>query len=152
MIVGYFKSPIGIVRVSGAPGAVVSVDIQKNVRVVQTARKTRGAVGQALRELREYFTGRRKKFSVKLAVRGTPFQKKIWRAMRRIPHGSTVSYREIARRSGRARAARAAGRAAGANRLCILIPCHRVVASAGGLGGYAHGLRRKEWLLAHERK
>jgi methylated-DNA-[protein]-cysteine S-methyltransferase len=82
---------------------------------------------------------------------GTPFQRAVWAELRRIPAGCTRSYAEMARTIGAPTAVRAVGAANGANPIAILIPCHRVVASDGGLGGYGGGLARKRWLLEHER-
>jgi len=81
---------------------------------------------------------------------GTPFQRDVWRALREIPAGSTITYSELARRVGRPRAVRAVGAANGANPVSVVVPCHRVVGK-DGLRGYAGGLARKEWLLAHEK-
>ena len=82
---------------------------------------------------------------------GTPFQQAVWRALRRIPTGETLSYAELARRIGRPGAVRAVGRANGANPASIVVPCHRVIGSDGTLTGYGGGIERKRWLLAHER-
>lgn len=108
-------------------------------------------IDQVESELREYFAGRRREFTVPLVFPGTPFQNSVWTELRKIPNGETISYEEMARRVGRPRAVRAVGTANGANRIAILIPCHRVVNKNGGLGGYGGGLRRKEALLALER-
>ncbi|WP_395713849.1 methylated-DNA--[protein]-cysteine S-methyltransferase [Reyranella sp.] len=81
---------------------------------------------------------------------GTPFQNSIWRALRKIRRGETISYAELARRIGRPKAVRAAGLANGQNPISIVVPCHRVIGSDGTLTGYGGGLPRKEWLLAHE--
>ena len=102
-------------------------------------------------ELRAYFAGRLRVFQVPLDARGTPFQEQVWGALRAIPHGVTRSYEQIARAIGRPAAVRAVGRANGDNRLAILIPCHRVVASDGSLCGYGGGLWRKQRLLDLER-
>jgi methylated-DNA-[protein]-cysteine S-methyltransferase len=82
---------------------------------------------------------------------GTDFQQKVWRELRRIPAGSTISYAELARRIGRPAAIRAAGLANGANPVSIVLPCHRVIGSDGSLTGYGGGLDRKRWLLTHEK-
>lgn len=82
---------------------------------------------------------------------GTVFQRQIWQLLRAIPAGQTITYQELALRAGRPAAARAAGAANGANPLAIVVPCHRVVGSKQQLTGYAGGLQRKQWLLAHER-
>jgi methylated-DNA-[protein]-cysteine S-methyltransferase len=82
--------------------------------------------------------------------RGTPFQRDVWAALRTIPVGETISYAELARRVGRPGAFRAVGAANGQNPVGVVVPCHRVIAADGTLGGYAGGLDRKRWLLAHE--
>ncbi len=83
-------------------------------------------------------------------VQGTPFQRRVWQALREIPPGSTASYADIANRIGSPKAVRAVGRACGANPLAVLIPCHRAIRSDGGLGGYRWGLERKRFLLDRE--
>lgn len=106
-----------------------------------------GVAGQ----LAEYFAGQRREFDVDLAFSGTPFQRTVWQELRRIPYGETVSYRELAERIGRPTAARAVGLANGRNPVSIIVPCHRVIGSAGGLTGYGGGLDRKRHLLEFER-
>ena len=102
------------------------------------------------RQLAEYFAGHRKRFELPLAPRGTPFQRRVWDAIARIPCGATISYAELAVRSGAPGAARAAGAATGRNPLAIVIPCHRVIGAHGELAGYGGGVRRKARLLEHE--
>lgn len=89
-------------------------------------------------------------FDLPLAERGTPFQRRVWDEIRRIPYGETISYAELARRAGAPGAARAAGAATGRNPLSIVVPCHRVIASGGSLTGYAGGIARKTRLLEIE--
>jgi AraC family transcriptional regulator of adaptative response/methylated-DNA-[protein]-cysteine methyltransferase len=101
-------------------------------------------------ELEEYFAGRRREFGVPLRTAGTEFQRKVWRALVRIPYGKTRSYVEIARTVRSPEAIRAVGQANGANPVAIVVPCHRVVNSDGRLGGYGGGLWRKRRLLALE--
>lgn len=101
------------------------------------------------RALKEYFAGEAPRLPV-LDLRGSPFQTAVWRALLEIPWGETRSYGEVAARIGRAGAARAVGGANHGNPITILVPCHRVVAAGGALGGYGGGLDRKRWLLAHE--
>jgi len=103
-----------------------------------------------MRQLREYFAGRRRDFDVRLAPEGTVFQKAVWSALQEIPYGATISYGELARRVGNAKASRAVGSANGANPLPIVIPCHRVIAGDGSLGGFGGGLPSKQALLALE--
>jgi len=107
---------------------------------------------QLKKELDEYFQGTRKQFAVPLVYPGTPFQKKVWNELLRIPYGKTVSYEDIARRIGSSEAQRAVGHANGLNRIAIVIPCHRVVNKNGKLGGYGGGLWRKQKLLSLEQR
>ncbi|MFQ5701453.1 MAG: methylated-DNA--[protein]-cysteine S-methyltransferase, partial [Acidobacteriota bacterium] len=102
------------------------------------------------KQLASYFAGSPQEFTVPLILPGSDFQRAVWARLRRIPRGRTVSYREIARDIGRPGAERAVGRANGDNRICIVVPCHRVIRSDGSLGGYGGGLWRKKALLAHE--
>ena len=104
----------------------------------------------AERELREYFAGRRKKFTVALDLDGTDFQRASWEAMRKIPYGKTISYGDQARSIGKPKAFRAVGSANGRNPIPIIVPCHRVLAGDGSLGGYSLGLAMKRKLLALE--
>lgn len=102
-------------------------------------------------ELDAYFAGELREFTVPLDAPGSAFEERIWAELREIPYGETISYAELARRVDEPRASRAVGRANGSNRVAIVIPCHRVVSTGGGLGGYGGGLWRKERLLALER-
>jgi AraC family transcriptional regulator of adaptative response/methylated-DNA-[protein]-cysteine methyltransferase len=103
-------------------------------------------------QLDEYFAGQRVAFELPLLAPGSPFQQRTWEALRHIPPGTTVSYEELATEVGRPGAQRAVGTANGANRIAVLLPCHRVVRKSGELGGYGGGLWRKAWLLDHERR
>jgi O-6-methylguanine DNA methyltransferase len=109
------------------------------------------ALDKAARELDEYFRGRRREFGVELDLRGTSFQLRVWHALLEIPFGQTRSYAEIARAVGRPGAARAVGLANGANPVAIVVPCHRVIAADGRLGGFSAGLDAKRRLLALEK-
>jgi methylated-DNA-[protein]-cysteine S-methyltransferase len=103
----------------------------------------------AIRQLQEYFDGRRLTFEIPLAPDGTDFQRRVWMALRDIPYARTVSYGDIAREIGNPRGVRAVGLANGRNPISI-VPCHRVIGSNGSLTGYGGGLERKQWLLEHE--
>ncbi len=107
-------------------------------------------VHRAADQLGEYFEGGRTHFDLPLAPHGTPFQRSVWFALAEIPYGTTISYGDLARRVGRPSAYRAVGQANGANPLPIVLPCHRVVATGGGIGGYGGGLALKRRLLALE--
>jgi len=104
----------------------------------------------AAEELSEYFQRQRRTFTVPLQLCGTEFQQAAWTAMLRVPYGKTASYAEEARMAGRPRALRAIGQANGCNPLAIFVPCHRIVASDGTIGGYSGGLSRKRFLLRLE--
>ena len=107
-------------------------------------------LGECARQLAAYLAGSRQGFDLPLAPEGTPFQQRVWREIARIPYGETITYAELARRAGAPGSARAAGAATGRNPLSIVVPCHRVVGSAGSLTGYAGGIERKARLLALE--
>ncbi len=107
---------------------------------------------QAEDEIREYFEERRQTFSVSLDIKGTPFEKSVWDQLMRIPYGETRSYGAIAAMLGKAGAARAVGRANGANYIPVIIPCHRVIEANGNLRGFGGGLWRKQYLLDLEKR
>lgn len=108
-------------------------------------------LAEAARQLDEYLDGQRREFDLQLNIVGTDFQKKVWSQLQSIPYGQTVSYRDIARRIKNEKAVRAVGSANGKNRFPILIPCHRVVAADGTLGGFTGGLDKKIKLLELEK-
>lgn len=108
-------------------------------------------INETLGELIKYFRGAVTSFSkIRLDLKGSDFQLQVWREIRKIPWGETIAYQELARRAGAPQAARAVGQACGANPIPIIVPCHRVIAANGSLGGYSSGLERKRWLLQHE--
>jgi methylated-DNA-[protein]-cysteine S-methyltransferase len=151
----YYDSPHGRMLLVADEKAITSVSFigQKYAPRVQGdwQRDARHApIRQAKRELAEYFGGRRKRFTVKLAPHGTPFQRAVWKAIAQVAFGKTIAYAELARRAGRPRSARAAGAATGRNPIGIIVPCHRIVGSNGSLTGYAGGLAKKRALLALE--
>lgn len=102
-------------------------------------------------ELMQYFAGKLREFKTPVRLLGTPFQKQVWEALRKIPYGKTRSYLDIARAVHNPTGFRAVAQANGANRLSIIIPCHRVINNNGKLGGYGGGLARKQWLLELEK-
>lgn len=115
-------------------------------------RTTAEVLDRAAEQLGEYFAGTRREFDLPLAPTGTPFQLAAWEILRRIPFGETISYRQQAAALGDPAKARAVGSANGRNPMPIIVPCHRVCASGGGLGGFSGGLELKRWLLDHERR
>lgn len=107
---------------------------------------------EAAAQLRAYFDGALTEFDLPLHMVGTEFQLRCWQALTAIPYGETISYGEQARRVGSPKASRAVGGANHRNRICIVVPCHRVIGANGTLTGYGGGIDMKEWLLAHEQK
>ncbi len=104
----------------------------------------------AVTQLKEYFSKKRTEFQLSLHPEGTLFQKRVWKQLEEIPFGKTTSYQSMANKLGDPKVIRAAASANGKNPIAIIIPCHRVIGSDGSLTGYAGGLHRKKWLLAHE--
>jgi len=105
---------------------------------------------RARKQLAEYFAGERREFDLELDPAGSPFQKRVWKAISGVPYGETISYGELARRAGLPEGARAAGAATGRNPIGVVVPCHRIVGADGKLTGYAGGLDKKRALLALE--
>ena len=109
-------------------------------------------IKQIENELERYFSDKIQEFKTPIFLLGSPFQKRVWEELQKIPRGETRSYAEIAKAIDKPSAFRAVALANGANQFAIVIPCHRVINSNGNLGGYGGGIKRKEWLLNHERK
>jgi O-6-methylguanine DNA methyltransferase len=116
-------------------------------RIGPTATGTAPLLDAAEVQLREYLDGRRATFDLPLDLPGSAFQERVWAELARIPYGETISYRELASRVGVPAGSRAVGRANGSNRVAVIVPCHRVIATGGGLGGYGGGLDAKRFLL-----
>ncbi len=159
MLYAKMDTPIGELILRGDGKALTRIDLpgEGQDRAAPAGWvEDRAAFREAITQLEEYFAGRRKRFDLALRPAGpsgrpgTPFQQRIWEAMTAIPFGETVSYGELARRTGAPAAVRAVGAACGANPIPIVIPCHRVVGSAGRLTGYRGGLAIKRQLLALE--
>ncbi len=149
------KSPVGRLTLVGSDRGLAAVlweDDEPSRGRLGTAKPaaTHPVLMRAQQQLEEYFAGQRRKFTVKLDATGTPFQNKVWNALRTIPFGETRSYGEIADQIGSARAVRAVGAANGRNPLSIIVPCHRVIGANGTLTGFAGGLDVKAQLLALE--
>ncbi|WP_304951873.1 methylated-DNA--[protein]-cysteine S-methyltransferase [uncultured Alistipes sp.] len=143
-------TPVGPVTVTATERAVTAVRFGAAGPAVGQAGDLPPVLRQAVEELREYFAGERREFTLPLAPAGTPFQQQVWTALREIPYGTTCSYGRIAERIGRPKACRAVGMANNRNPIAIVVPCHRIVGASGALVGYAAGLEVKEKLLALE--
>jgi methylated-DNA-[protein]-cysteine S-methyltransferase len=112
-----------------------------------------GHLRELTRAIARYFAGDCEVIdALPVKTAGTPFQREVWRALRKIPCGTTASYAQVAQRIGRPAAVRAVGLANGANPIGVVVPCHRVIGSDGSLTGYGGGIRRKRWLLEHEHR
>lgn len=139
---------MGYLKITATDEAVYALCFVKEKR--KTAANC--LIERCVSELDAYFNGKRQRFTVPVAPRGTDFQKQVWQALGGIPFGKTASYEEIARILRYPTAMRAVGAANRANPLPILVPCHRVIRKDGALCGYASGVWRKEWLLHHEQE
>lgn len=152
-----YKSPLGTLVLEGDGRALT------RLRLPGEPKPARGQAGEgaqrirdpqpfaaAIAQLDEYFAGARRRFDLPLAPAGTPFQLKVWRELRKIPYGRTISYATLARRAGNEAACRAVGAANGRNPLPIIVPCHRVIGSDGSLTGFGGGLAAKRKLLELE--
>ena len=157
----YFQSPfLKKVFVASTERGVCMVDFLKSEKTFLKRLKER-FLGKTVRDdqknkevlsqLKRYLKGDLKRFDSKLDFKGTPFQEKVWSALAKISYGQTRSYKEIAQAIGHPRAFRAVGNANGKNSIPLIIPCHRVIESNGGLGGFGHGLKVKKQLLDIER-
>ncbi|ASA96713.1 MULTISPECIES: methylated-DNA--[protein]-cysteine S-methyltransferase [Anoxybacillus] len=144
----YYESPIGWLQIVGTNEGIERIDVVE--RGEDQNEKVAEPLMQSLEELEQYFQKKRTSFSMPLKLVGTPFQLRVWEALQTIPYGQTVSYADIAKQIGQPKAVRAVGNAVGNNPITIVVPCHRVVRTGGGLGGYAWGIERKKWLLTHE--
>lgn len=140
-----FETPFGPAWVSAdSHGAVTSFSFSS---VGDQGKIAPGAV----RQIEDFFAGKRQVFDIALAPKGSEFQKRVWAELVKIPFGETISYGELARRIGNPAASRAVGRANATNPIAVIVPCHRVIGKNGTLTGYAGGLELKEKLLAWER-
>ena len=154
-------TPIGPMTIGATDDAVVLCDFSRRPMMPAQLASVRRRFGPTVdapsplldaveAQLGEFFAGERQDFDLPIDLPGSEFQERVWSELRRIPYGHTIAYRELAERVGAPQAPRAVGRANGSNRLAIIVPCHRVIASGGGLGGYGGGLDAKRWLLELE--
>ncbi len=148
----YHKTPIGIGKIIGDENGIRSISVLDNDTISDELlnSETPNCLQDCVTQLEEYFKGKRTTFNLKLNPQGTNFQKKVWKALLNIPYGKTKTYLEQSKALGDAKAIRAVASANGKNPLWIIVPCHRVIGSDGSLTGYAGGIWRKKWLLAHE--
>ena len=144
-----YRSEIGPFEIVGTQQGILTISFNREPAVMD--RNLPACMTECLRQLDEYFNGRRRKFSLSLLLKGTDFQKAVWRQLKTIPFGQTASYGDVARAIGRPKAFRAVGNANNKNPIPLIIPCHRVIGSDGKLVGFGGGIWRKQWLLDHEK-
>ena len=147
-----FSSPVGPLGIAEDGTGICDIFLFTTGAPAGMCEGTTPLLRGTVRQLAEYFHGKRKTFSLPLSLRGTPFQQKDWSALCSIPYGETRSYRQIAGQIGSPKASRAVGQANHRNPVMILVPCHRVIAADGTLGGYGGGLEMKRFLLHLEQE
>ncbi len=150
----YLNTCVGKLLICGTEKAITKISFPKgkNYEPDKSWKENPGFFKEAVRQLELYFEGKLRRFSLPLILKGTGFQLKVWNALAKIPYGQTMSYKDVAEKIGSPKAARAVGGAVGKNPIPIIIPCHRVIASDGKLGGFGGGLDVKKKLLDLERK
>jgi methylated-DNA-[protein]-cysteine S-methyltransferase len=155
----YYQSPVGVLEIRSNGHSISDVLFLNSWKgtkineadIVFTEPKST-AIKNCIKQLNEYFAGKRTEFKMDMAQVGTEFQQSVWKELMNIPYGKTISYMELSKRIGNVKAIRAVGTANGNNSISIIIPCHRVIGSNGSLVGYGGDLWRKKWLLEHEAK
>jgi methylated-DNA-[protein]-cysteine S-methyltransferase len=148
------ESPVGRLTMTASAGVLdgLTMDGQRHAPPSDPAWvRDEAPFGELIALLERYFAGGPVEFDIPVSLAaGTDFQRRVWDALREIPHGETISYGELARRVGSPGGARAVGLANGRNPIAIVVPCHRVIGADGSLTGYGGGVERKAWLLRHE--
>lgn len=145
-------SPIGKIELIEEDNNITEINILKNIKINSIKQKNTKLLMKTEKQLKEYFSGIRTKFTVPLNPKGTKFMKEVWNELLNIPYGEVRTYKEIAQKIGNINVARAVGMANHKNPIPIIIPCHRVIGSNNKLVGYALGLDVKQYLLNLERK
>lgn len=142
--------PFGRFGVEEKEGAVTHLYLNPAGAVLPAEERETPLLAEAMRQLAEYFAGERREFELPLVPEGTPFMRRVWAELVKVPYGATATYGEIAERIGNPGGSRAVGLANNRNPIAIIIPCHRIIGSSGKLVGYAGGVELKERLLALE--
>jgi len=152
MAIAYYQSPVGVLIIKNDDEFIQAISFSEEDHTPTAHAQLNSLQQQCIQQLNEYFAGTRKTFNFPTRQKGTPFQTKVWLQLDAISYGKTISYMDLAKKLGDVKVIRAAGTANGKNNLAIVCPCHRVIGSDAKLVGYAGGLWRKKWLLAHEAK
>ena len=146
----YYKSEVGILEITASEKGIRSLGFSDTIP--EEIYEENEHIKKCVKQLKEYFKGERKKFTINLDLQGTDFQKKVWMELLEIPYGETRSYIDVAIKLGDENSVRAVGMANNRNPVALIVPCHRVIGADGKLIGYAGGLWRKDWLLKHEKE
>ena len=145
--IAFIKTPLGIAKIIGDNQGISEISVLDEGDISKSIPKE---LKEVVAQLKDYFSGKRNDFELKLNPKGTHFQQKVWQELGNIPFGKTITYLDLAKKLGDPKVIRAAASANGKNPLWIIVPCHRVIGTDGSLTGYAGGLWRKKWLLEHE--
>ncbi|MHA1187437.1 MAG: methylated-DNA--[protein]-cysteine S-methyltransferase [Candidatus Heimdallarchaeota archaeon] len=145
--IDYYESPIGIIEIISTEDEILTCNFveQKKSTISKPT-----ILLDSMKQLNEYFYGKRMEFDLKLKLNGTIFQNMVWKTLQKVPYGKTITYKELAQLINRETAIRAVGSANGQNPISIIIPCHRIIGSDGKLRGYGGGIEKKKWLLEFE--
>lgn len=149
----YYHSPVGLLKISGTEHFISEVSFHDTSQKNPGGKKEMPALLiQCIEQLIQYFNGQKRIFELPLSQPGTSFQQEVWNELMTIPYARTISYIQLAIKTGDPKATRAVASANGKNHIAIIVPCHRVIGSNRELVGYGGGLWRKKWLLEHEMK
>ncbi|MCC8154957.1 MAG: methylated-DNA--[protein]-cysteine S-methyltransferase [Tannerellaceae bacterium] len=147
----YMQSPVGWIELQASETHLCGCRSVAGPGEATPLAEKNPVLQEAVKQLTEYFDRKRTTFELPLQQQGTPYQQTVWNELLNIPYGKCISYKELAARTGNAKACRAAGSANGKNNIFIIVPCHRVIQSNGTLGGFAYGLEMKQFLLDLEK-
>lgn len=151
----YYHTPIGRLLLIGEDGMLEQLHFPNSAEqtvIEDNWHQDEECFADVLQQLEEYFAGHRQEFSVKMRLKGTDFQRRVWQELRQIPYGKTASYGDIAKRIDNPKACRAVGAANGKNPVPIIIPCHRIIGNDGSMTGFGGGLELKRTLLELENR
>jgi methylated-DNA-[protein]-cysteine S-methyltransferase len=149
----YYHSPVGLLKIAGTKDYISEVSFHDTTQKSDSRKKDLPPlIIQCIEQMIQYFNGERRIFELPINQSGTAFQQETWSQLMTIPYAKTISYLQLAIKTGDSKATRAVANANGKNNIAIIVPCHRVIGSNHELTGYAGGLWRKKWLLEHEMK
>ncbi|MDB5137210.1 MAG: methylated-DNA--[protein]-cysteine S-methyltransferase [Mucilaginibacter sp.] len=148
MLIAHYRTPVGIARITEEQGFISSVNVLDDEILLESPETP--LLETAIKQLDEYFAGIRQIFDLPIKQHGTSFQQEVWQCLLTIGYGKTISYAQQSKLMKNRLAIRAIASANGKNNLWVVVPCHRVIGSDGGLTGYSSGIWRKRWLLEHE--